>query len=248
MKTYPYITINVQGDIGEQLYQISYIINFMRKSKKSKIRRQLVFLNDNDKENTYWNTLFKGLFTFIDKEKYDSLNFTIVDINDDIEKSITISNNIVFEGCLKSFAYIDKSLYTKMLNIVYNNEDVMYPAYYKYRDILDNFSDKTLDDEMVSLHISKKDLIDIDYYKNSLENMNKKYVVIFTDDIYWFSNNILDKININSKYNIYYVIENDKSIEFVLMSMFKNHIIEQTSYSLWASYISYYDNKVVLKQ
>ena len=135
-----------------------------------------------------------------------------------------------------------------MLNIVYNNEDVMYPAYYKYRDILDNFSDKTLDDEMVSLHISKKDLIDIDYYKNSLENMNKKYVVIFTDDIYWFSNNILDKININSKYNIYYVIENDKSIEFVLMSMFKNHIIEQTSYSLWASYISYYDNKVVLKQ
>jgi hypothetical protein len=76
--------------------------------------------------------------------------------------------------------------------------------------------------------------------------MNKKYVVIFTDDIYWFSNNVLDKINIDSKYNIYYVNENDKSIEFVLMSMFKNHIIEKTSYSLWASYISYYKNKVVL--
>ena len=248
MKTYPYITIKIQGDIGEQLYQISYIINFMRKSKSSKIRRQLVFLNDDDNEDTYWNTLFKGLFTFIDKEKYDSLNFTKLNINIDIEKSMTILDNIAFEGCLKSFEYIDKSLYTKMLNIVYNNEDVMYPAYYKYRDILDNFSDKTLDDEMVSLHISKKDLIDVGFYRKSLETMNKNNVVIFTNDIDWFSKNVLDKINIDSKYNIYYVNENDKSIEFVLMSMFKNHIIEETSHSLWSSYISYYNNKIVLKQ
>jgi len=248
MKTYPYITIKIQGDIGEQLYQISYIINFMRKSKSSKIRRQLVFLNDDDNEATYWNTLFKGLFTFIDKEKYDSLNFTKLNINIDIEKSMTILDNIAFEGCLKSFEYIDKSLYTKMLNIVYNNEDVMYPAYYKYRDILDNFSDKTLDDEMVSLHISKKDLIDVEFYRKSLETMNKNNVVIFTNDIDWFSKNVLDKINIDSKYNICYVNENDKSIEFVLMSMFKNHIIEETSISLWSSYISYYNNKIVLKQ
>jgi len=244
MKTYPYITIKVQGDIGEQLYQLSYIINFMRKSKKLKIKRKLVFLNEG--ENTYWNTLFKGLFTFIDKEKYYSLNFKKLDINNDINQSINILDNIEFEGCLKSFEYIDKSLYDKMLNIVYNNEDVMYSAYYKYRDILDNFGDKTLDDEMVSLHILKNTLIDIEYYRKSLETMNKKNVVIFTDDIYWFSNKVLDKINIDSKYNIYYVNENDKSIEFVLMSMFKNHIIEKTSYSLWASYISYYKNKVVL--
>jgi len=244
MKTYTYITIKVQGDIGEQLYQLSYIINFMRKSKKLKIKRKLVFLNEG--ENTYWNTLFKGLFTFIDKEKYYSLNFKKLDINNDINQSINILDNIEFEGCLKSFEYIDKSLYDKMLNIVYNNEDVMYSAYYKYRDILDNFGDKTLDDEMVSLHILKNSLIDIEYYRKSLETMNKKNVVIFTDDIYWFSNKVLDKINIDSKYNIYYVNENDKSIEFVLMSMFKNHIIEKTSYSLWASYISYYKNKVVL--
>jgi len=216
----------------------------MRKSKKLKIKRKLVFLNEG--ENTYWNTLFKGLFTFIDKEKYYSLNFKKLDINNDINQSINILDNIEFEGCLKSFEYIDKSLYDKMLNIVYNNEDVMYSAYYKYRDILDNFGDKTLDDEMVSLHILKNTLIDIEYYRKSLETMNKKNVVIFTDDIYWFSNKVLDKINIDSKYNIYYVNENDKSIEFVLMSMFKNHIIEKTSYSLWASYISYYKNKVVL--
>jgi len=245
MKTYlPYITIKINQDIGEQLYQIAYIINFLRKSKKVNIKRKLVFLKDEN--NKAFNSMYEGLFNLIDKDKYESLKFTKININNEYEPDINMIDNIEFEGCIQSFDYIDKSLYDKMLSIVYNNEDIMYSAYYKYRDILDNFGNRTKDDDMVLLHISKNDLIDVEYYRKSLESVDKYNVVVFTDDIEWYSNNIDDVINKDSTYNIYFVSVNDKNVEFVLMSMFKNHIIENTSYSLWASYISYYKNKLIL--
>ncbi len=70
-----YTSIDIKGGLGNQLFQIAYIIYFLRLSKRQRIKRKLVFKSDEDLEpntlklqrKTYWNTLFKG------SEREDSL-------------------------------------------------------------------------------------------------------------------------------------------------------------------------------
>jgi hypothetical protein len=140
----------------------------------------------------------------------------------------------------------------------------MYPAYYKYRDILDYFGSDTKDNDMVSLHIRRGDYLslsnynynlEMNYYKDALHIANKKNVVVFSDDIEWCINNFNDYVNREGTYNVYFVSnkiykENEvlikDDIELILMSMFQNNIIANSCFSLWASFISFYKNKIVV--
>jgi hypothetical protein len=254
--TYPYITIDIRGDIGDQLFQLAHTINFSHESKKAGVKRRLVFCDNtvsSANAKKYWGTIFKGLFRVLDREEYGKLNlYKIKSYEDDSN----YYNNSVMDlelndiNC-QTFNYIEDRLREKMIKIVYNNEDIMYPAYYKYRDVLDFFGKDTTDDDMVSLHITKGfDTTGEEYYKEALKISGKKNVAIFTDDIDWFEiREIVDRFNTDSLYNFYYVPKSDTSgdeIDFVLMSMFKNNIIANSTYSLWASYISYYDDKIII--
>lgn len=253
---YPYITIDMQGGIGDQLFQLAHIINFSHKAKKAGVKRRLVFCDksvSSDNSKNYWDTMFKGLFRVLDIGEFNKLNLYKIkkyeDDSDYYNKSV-IDLELNDINC-KNFNYIDERLREKMINIVYNNEDIMYPAYYKYRDVLDFFGKDTTDDDMVSLHITKGfDTTDEEYYREALKISGKKNVAIFNDGIDWFEiRQIVDRFNSDSLYNFYYVPKSDTccdEIDFVLMSMFKNNIIANSTYSLWASYISYYDDKVII--
>lgn len=260
--TYPYITIDVHGNIGEQLFQLAYIINFLRDSKKTCVKRKLVFCEDAESK-TYWNTMFKGLFRVLDNNEYNKIQF--YKIGDEEDESnyfnkATLNIELNDLNC-QTFNTIDETLRKKLINIVYNNEDIMYPAYYKYRDVLDFFGKDTTDDDMVSIHITKDfDSSDEDYYKEALKISGKKNVAVFTDHSDWYKiRDIIDMLDTKtdegsgsistSLYNFYYVPKSDvcgDEIDFVLMSMFKNNIIANSTYSLWASYISYYTDKIII--
>ena len=275
-----YASVDIKGGLGNQLFQIAYIIYFLHLSKKNKIKRRLVFKYEEDVGNEintflntprkpYWNTLFKGLFRVLsaDDFKYIPLNILHCEKTDHLFTEPPCNdnkNNILFKGGYQTFKYFDDTLREKMISIVYSNEDIMYPAYYKYRDILDYFGNNTKDDDMVSLHIRRKDYLshtnynynlDMNYYKEALQIANKKKVVVFSDDIEWCIGNFNDYANSENIYNIYYVsakifkedevgIKDD--IEFILMSMFKNNIIANSYFSLWASFISYYNSKIII--
>lgn len=280
--TYPYITINICGNIGDQLFKIAHIITFIHNSKKINVKRKLVFCDNGDSNESgsvYWNTMFKGLFRVLDKDLYDKIMFYKIKDNEDesnyFNKAI-LDIELNDSNC-QTFNYMDDRLRDKMINIVYNNEDIMYTAYYKYRDALDFFGKDTKDDDMVSLHITKDfSSTDEEYYKEALKISGKRNVIVFTDDIDWFKiKDIADVLEGNkdvtditadaedaddtadeadvvknaSLYNFYYVPKSDTcgdEIDFVLMSMFKNNIIANSTYSLWASYISYYDEKIII--
>jgi hypothetical protein len=273
-----YTSIDITGDLGNQLFQIAYIIHFLRLSKKNKIKRKLVFkYYDNEIDNkvkspliskSYWNTLFKGLFRVLNTNEYNDIPFAI--IHDEIvahkyvEPPSEVKYNILFKGNYQTFKYIDDTLREKLISIVYSNEDIMYSAYYKYRDILNYFGNNTKDDDMVSLHIRKTENLsdsinnynlDMDYYKDAMLIANKKNIVIFSDDIEWCINNYNDYANREGLYNIFYISDKifkdnelyiKSDIEFILMSMFKNNIIANSYFSLWASFISYYKTKIII--
>jgi hypothetical protein len=267
-----YTSIEVSGGLGNQLFQLAYIISFLRLSKKNRIKRKLVFKEGNASKDVYrkthWNTLFQGLFRVVNASDFEKIPFNTFN-NEEIahkyiEPASNVRDNVLFNGNFQTFEYIDDSLRDKMVNIIYSNEDIMYPAYYKYRDILDYFGSDTKDNDMVSLHIRRGDYLslsnyyynlEMNYYKEAMQIANKKNVVVFSDDIEWCINNFNDYVNRDGAYNVYFVSEKiykdtevriKDDIELILMSMFKNNIIANSCFSLWASFISYYKNKIVI--
>ena len=84
-----YTSIDIIGGLGNQLFQIAYIIYFLRLSKKNKIKRKLIFKYDENEVNNidissirkvYWNTLFKGLFRVLNVNDYNNIPLTIIQI------------------------------------------------------------------------------------------------------------------------------------------------------------------------
>ena len=257
-----YISIENNENIGCQLFNIAYLINILNKSKKNNIKRRIVFRKGN---HIYSDSIFKGLFTILDDDKYDKIGFDKLSINDiDIESLCSSTKNIEIcdtstntRNVAMTFNYIDKSIKKKILELVYSNEDLMYQAYYMYRDILTFFGENTKDEDIAALHILKAESKDYDYYYNALSIMNNlkiKNIAVITDDIEWAKTvlNDINDINDSSTYTLYYVNNAEKNnyeIRFILMSMFKNLIFSNNAYdmdSIWASYLSYYDNKKVI--
>ena len=115
----------------------------------------------------------------------------------------------------------------------------MYGAYYKYRNILDHFGEDTNDNDMVSIEYNNK--LDKEYYINGVEHVGIKNLVFFCKN-----KDECKTIFSRGKYNIYYVENMDAEEEIILFSMFKNNIIYGSMNILWASYISHYDNKIVV--
>tara|TARA_R110002020_G_scaffold269152_2_gene484466 strand:+ start:2920 stop:3708 length:789 start_codon:yes stop_codon:yes gene_type:complete len=79
----------------------------------------------------------------------------------------------------------------------------------------------------------------LDYYRASFEQMKGKYFVFFSDDILWCKNNFkdLEGTFIDSKSDI---------IDFYLMSMLKNQIIANSSFSWWAAWLNTNKKKNVI--
>ena len=257
-----YISIENNDNIGYQLFNIAYLINILNKSNRNNIKRKIVFRKGN---HIYSDSIFKGLFTVLDDDKYDKIGFEKISINDiDIESLCSSTKNIeiydtsadAFNPAM-TFTYIDEPIKRRILELVYSNEDLMYSAYYMYRDILAFFGESTRDDDIAALHILKADNKDYDYYYNALSIMNNlkiKNIAVITDDIELAKTvlNDINDINDTSTYALYYVSNAEKNnyeTRFILMSMFKNIIVSNNASdmdSTWASYLSYYDNKKVI--
>ena len=257
-----YISIENNDNIGYQLFNIAYLINILNKSASNHIKRKIVFRKGN---HIYSDSIFKGLFTVLEDDKYDNLGFEKISINDiDIEslcsstKNIEICNTTAYtKNPAMTFKYIDEPIKRRLLDLVYSNEDLMYSAYYMYRGILAFFGENTSDDDIAALHILKADSKDYDYYYDALSIMNDlkiKNIAVISDDIEWAKTilNDINDINDTSTYTLYYVSNAEKNnyeTRFILMSMFKNLIVSNNASdmdSMWASYLSYYDNKKVI--
>jgi len=259
-----YISIENDKNIGRQLFKLAYLINILISNKS--IKRKIVF---HDNNNLYYKSLFKGLFNILDDKKFNMIKFNKISSEDIYDENVVnysvplnieicskIPENLDKLNKLYSFKNINNTIGKKIIDLVYSNEDLMYEAYYKYRDMLNYFGNNTNDDEVCVLHIMEDIEEDIDYYINALAIMNHNYniknIAVITDDITW-AKIIINDINIDNIFKFYYFPSNQKynyEINFIVMSMFKNIIItnkkDYSMDSLWASYISYYDNKKIV--
>lgn len=248
-----YISTNIQGGLGNQLFQIANLLIYYNKINEKK---EIIFKYEEKLDNffnlerkTFWNSLFLNQFKLIDKEKYDKLNFQIINEKEPHKSFINLLNdmpgNIKFDGYFQTFKYYDSIIRYQIKSLLYSNESLVNSAVNHYNNIKNNFN--VTDDDMISMHIRRTDYVyssdfhhplELDYYKKALDIAKNKKVVVFSDDIEWC------KSVFNN--DMYFVEINNVEIEFLLMTLFKHNIIANSTFSLWASYISPYQDKLVI--
>lgn len=125
-------------------------------------------------------------------------------------------------------------------------------------DYANNIKKKILKSKQsISIHVRRGDYIknknkdvhgicDFKYYKNSMSYLeskleNPKYF-IFSDDIKWCKNNFTSK-------DVTFVENNNKRIpheDLYLMSLCKNNIIANSTFSWWGAWLNKNQNKIVI--
>ena len=104
----------------------------------------------------------------------------------------------------------------------------------------------------VCVHVKRKDylgtdleVVDVNYYRNAFKKLKSKFksldlnFFIFSDDINWCNENLT--FLPNSKFCSFSMIN-----DFHLMSLCKNFIISNSTFSWWAAYLSNNKNKIVI--
>lgn len=107
---------------------------------------------------------------------------------------------------------------------------------------------KILEQDTVSLHVRRGDYVglqtfhplqSIEYYAESLSQLSYKNVLVFSDDIDWCKKNLKFK-------NCSFSEETDNITEIYLMSLCKDNIIANSSFSWWGAWLNKNDDKRVI--
>ena len=159
---------------------------------------------------------------------------------------------------IKEFNYIDGfwqnfDFFQNIKNYIRNETEIKK----HYIDFSIDLLNEIKNNNSVSIHVRRDDLLrkpfsdfyhlcSLNYYKQSVSIIEKKITnpkyYFFTDDINWVKNNfnfIKDK-KIVSDFNY-----SDYS-EFYLMKNCKHHIIANSTFSLWASWISENNSSIII--
>jgi len=234
-----YVTCDVKGPaqenygLGNQLFCIATTLAY---SKKHNIKYALPQLKEASHGN-YINNIFSKLETNFDI--VERLNFIKIQETGFEYTQLPFYENysILLDGYFQSEKYfIDYRDYIiKNLNLI---------------DIKKNLSNKYSNlDKFTSLHIRRGDylnkqqyhnILNLQYYKNALKLINNENILIFSDDIEWC------KQNLNFINNKIFATNQYDYEDLILMSMCKNNIIANSSFSWWGAWLNENTNKLVV--
>jgi len=214
------------GRLGNQMFQISAVISHA-------INNGLQYGFKNWKYNVHLLNplpIFIGSILREHKER-SAFEFT----------TIPNSDNMDFNGYFQNELYFDKNR-ELLLRIFEINEEC--------ENIVRSFTSTWNELKTTAIHVRRGDylnlsqhhpVISIDYYKRANEILfgeTEKYI-IFSDDIEWCKNNF-HFIN-----NPCYHYSSDEFIDMMVMSRCHNHIIANSSFSWWGSYLSKMGGKCI---
>lgn len=256
-----YVSVEISGGLGNQLFQLAMITHYLKtandKKKSLVLKYEEILPNKyNLPRKTFWSTIFQHQFPLMKEDEFNKIEFnTYFECDPHVfsPPPYNFDRHIFFRGYYQSFKYIDDDVREIMRLYVYNHKNYYNVAEKHYKEVLDHFGNNINLDDIVSVHIRRTDYVmdsdyhynlGLDYYRQALEITNKKYVVVFSDDIQWCKQNIAR--NLYQYTNIFFVDIGIVEFEFILMSMFKHNIIANSTFSLWASFISPHRDKLIV--
>ncbi len=223
------------GGLGNYLFQISATYSLAKNNND-------ISFFDYDKAQighnhikTYHNNIFRNL------------NIGNVIYNKIYQEPFFHYNEIPYTKDLKLTGYFQSEKYflnnkeeiKKLFSV--DNESF---KYIKNKYSLDLFEDSC------SLHIRRGDYLNypnhhpvcsLDYYNMAINLIDNKNILIFSDDINWAKENLHFKNK-----NLYFIENNKDYIDLWLMSMCKNNIIANSTFSWWGAWLNKNEDKKVI--
>lgn len=235
------VTCDIKGPakenfgLGNQLFCIATTIAY---AQKNNLNFSFPQLNDNF-YGYYRNNIFKKLNTKI--ENIENIKFIRIQ-----EKSYEFNeidyyeNNdfsIILDGYFQSYKYFENFNNFVLTNL--NIDEIKQNLNIKFSNI-SNYT---------SFHIRRGDyinkqqfhsLLSFEYYKKALEVVGEENIAIFSDDIDWC------KKEFNFLKNALFIEKLDDYEDLILMSMCKNNVIANSTFSWWAAWLNNNSNKIVI--
>jgi hypothetical protein len=232
------ISSNLTGGLGNQMFQIAATF-----AHAKKINAEYWFdfskshvLTQGNTANKYENNFFKNIKnSIIDTTKliqYNEPSFSY--------KEIPNIDNMILNGYFQSEKYF-LNVKDEIKNIFHIDLEIS--------NKIKNFILKTTEGKKTtSIHVRRGDFLtktnyhptqNMDYYNKGIELTNTEKYIIVSDDINWCKDNFIGDKFIFSDFN-------DDIYDFILIMNCNNHIISNSSFSWWSSYLCADKNKIIV--
>lgn len=232
------ITIQLRGGLGNQLFQIFFLLSYCKKYKLKYFLKNEIY---GMRKKTYWNNIFKEVNNFDNKQllgRYTELCFNYINL----EKM----DNVIFYGNFISYKYFKKYL-NSLISLL--KIDEMKSEIKKKHGNLSSIT--SIHFKIKSHKIKNKyfTLLDYKYYKKCLEYLKPKKVMCFYENIDEYD---VEKIIIKLKKDFPEIEFNkchpklDDWEHLLQMSICENNILSNSLFSLWGGYLNSNKNKKVL--
>ena len=254
------LTCKLQGGLGNQLFQIYTTIAYAIETNQ-----KFIFLNVHELKSsvtdrhTYWNNFLKSLKPFlIDPELINKDKLVIIKEKgftyEVLPLSLAIQKNKikVLNGYFQSFKYFNN--YFQTINRLLKIDDIKVELTNKYR--------KLINDELpTSIHFRLGDykkllehytILSVDYYREALNCLLEINVVTV---LYFCEEQDLEDVEIiisilKTDFPVIKFLRADPELEdweqLILMSLCRNNIIANSTFSWWGAYLNIYRQKKVI--
>ncbi len=235
--------IKLQGGLGNQMFQYAYGRSLELSGKK--IIFNMSFFNNKNSNDTK-RTFEIDNFNLETKAIFSNKRYLLADFKNKIKRKIGFYQ----EGLYQSEEYFKKI--EAEIKREFTPKDSLSNAAIIVKEKISNIPNS------VSLHIRRGDYVEnkktnsilgtlpIEYYKDSINIMNDKLInptfFIFSDDIEWA------KLNLPSNLQSTFV-SNEKIKDYeeiILMSLCKNNIIANSSFSWWGAWLNLNKEKIII--
>lgn len=229
------ITCNLQGGLGNQMFQIAAasalawrnedepIFDLERHDLPQQGRKAINYL-----DNIFRNVTFKENTSY--SETYNEPHFSY--------KEIAYTKNMCLKGYFQSEKYF-KDCEKEIKK--------MFKPSLQTKQYIEEKYGKDLNKKATSIHIRRGDYITIPdfnplctpkYYAEAIKKLPKTDIyMVFSDDKEWCKN-IFKKGNFK-------IIEEEDYIDLYIMSMCKNNIIANSSFSWWSAWLNSNEHKKI---
>jgi hypothetical protein len=229
-----FVTANLKGGLGNIIFQMASAIVLANENSV------IAVFDGQTQGNQHWSDLEKYKKTIFKEVIFAE----VVKANSEYHEPFFHFNKIPYSKNLKLNGYFQSEKY------FINKSDLIYNTFFNNKDIINNLKDKYnyIDFETAtSLHVRRGDYLKLKnqhptcslrYYMQALKKTGVDNVVVFSDDIKWCKQNMPNKFTF---------IENEKDYnEMYMMSLCKNNIIANSSFSWWGAWANRSENKIVI--
>jgi len=236
------IIVSIGGGLGNQLFQLAFGI-YAQEAYGYSVVYDVSFFNNKKRlshekyqldafaiKTNNWLGVFVNKYT-----KFILAKIYVEDYDNSLEN---IKNNTFYRGNWQTYKYA---------SVVKNKLNYHINEYIKNKKLLVKFKNSINSANAVSIHIRGGDLrsggykgayklLDYTYYQKALSCLDKiNHCYVFTDDPH-YANYIMK--NFDTKYTIISEENGTEFEEIILMSLSKNIICANSTFSWWGAYLS----------